>query len=214
ADGRARRPGGAAHLRRVRAPTRAGVAAGARALPARAARGAVGRLRLPRAADDRRPRPAPAREARARPRRASLHRHRPRRRLPLRRSVRRVSGVGVRLSLALLAVVVAALGVVYVVVVPSLEGRLVGSRMSQVKRAAAALSRELPANRFDWPDFLDAAEAEAPVRVVVYDVIGPPTTLVVVGDTRGDRSTDVAGDRIALAAATRQRPASGTVVRG
>jgi len=128
--------------------------------------------------------------------------------------VRRVSGVGVRLSLALLAVVVAALGVVYVVVVPSLEGRLVGSRMSQVKRAAAALSRELPANRFDWPDFLDAAEAEAPVRVVVYDVIGPPTTLVVVGDTRGDRSTDVAGDRIALAAATRQRPASGTVVRG
>ncbi len=48
-----------------------------------AARGAVGRLRLPRAADDRRARAAPTGEARGRPARAGADPHRARRRLPL-----------------------------------------------------------------------------------------------------------------------------------
>ena len=76
----------AADLRRVRAPAHARLAPGPRLYPRAAAAGALGRLRVPRAADDRRPRPASAREARARPARAGVHPHRARRRLPLPRA--------------------------------------------------------------------------------------------------------------------------------
>ena len=44
--------------------------------------------------------------------------------------------VGTRLSLALLLVVAIALGVVYLAVVPSLEKRLVNTRISQLEVAA------------------------------------------------------------------------------
>ena len=67
-----------------------------------AARGALGRLRLPRAAHDRRPHPAPAREARARPARAGADPHGARRRLPLPGPVTALlRSVGARLALAL-----------------------------------------------------------------------------------------------------------------
>jgi signal transduction histidine kinase len=124
----------------------------------------------------------------------------------------RFSGVGARLGLALLVVLAGALGLVYLIVVPSLENRLVNSRLSQLERSADGLSHELPADRFRWPDFLDSASESANARVVVYDYVGPPTALVVVGDSRGARSTDVAQDRLALKSATSLRPVSGTVI--
>ena len=126
--------------------------------------------------------------------------------------MRRFSGVGARLGLALLVVLAGALGLVYLIVVPSLESRLVDSRLSQLQRAADGLARELPADRFRWPDFLDSASESANARVVVYDYLGPPTVLVVVGDSRGARSTDVENDRLALRSASGQAPASGTVI--
>ena len=113
--------------------------------------------------------------------------------------MRRFSGVGARLGLALLAVLAGALGLVYLIVVPSLQNRLVNSRLSQLQRASDGLARELPADRFRWPDFLDSAAESANARVVIYDYLGPPTALVVVGDSRGTRSTDVERDRLALA---------------
>jgi signal transduction histidine kinase len=124
----------------------------------------------------------------------------------------RFSGVGARLGLALLVVLAGALGLVYLIVVPSLEDRLVNSRVSQLERAADGLARELPADRFRWPDFLDSASESANARVVVYDHLGPPTALVVVGDSRGARSTDVENDRLALKSATTEGPTSGTVI--
>ena len=48
--------------------------------------------------------------------------------------MRRFSGVGARLGLALLAVLAGALGLVYLIVVPSLQNRLVNSRLSQLER--------------------------------------------------------------------------------
>ena len=98
-----------------------------------------------------------------------------------------------------------ALGLVYLIVVPSLQNRLVDSRLSQLKRASDGLARELPADRFRWPDFLDSAAESANARVVIYDYLGPPTALVVVGDSRGTRSTDVERDRLALRAASTGR---------
>jgi two-component system, OmpR family, sensor kinase len=124
----------------------------------------------------------------------------------------RFTGVGARLGLALLVVLAGALALVYLIVVPSLENRLVDSRLSQLEHSADGLARELPSDRFRWPDFLESASESANARVVVYDQLGPPSALVVVGDSRGGRSTDVGNDRVALRTASTLRPASGTVI--
>jgi signal transduction histidine kinase len=128
--------------------------------------------------------------------------------------VRRLfSGVGSRLALALLVVLAGALALVYLIVVPSLESRLVNARVSALERAAPEIARELPANRIQWPDFLEAASAGANARVVVYDTIGPPTALVVAGDSQGFRSSDIQHDPLALRTAERRVPVNGTVTR-
>ena len=107
---------------------------------------------------------------------------------------RLVSGVGARLGLALFVVLAGALALVYLIVVPSLESRLTHSRLSQLGVAAPGIVRELPSDRLRWPDFLEAASASANARVVVYDTVGPPTALVVVGDSQGFNSTDAQRD--------------------
>jgi signal transduction histidine kinase len=125
--------------------------------------------------------------------------------------VSQFSGVGARLGLALFVVLAGALALVYLIAVPSLENRLVNSRVSQVEQAAAGLARDLPSDRFRWPDFLESASGSANARIVVYDYLTPPSALVVVGDSRGARSSDVERDRLALRAAQTLLPASGTV---
>jgi signal transduction histidine kinase len=127
---------------------------------------------------------------------------------------RLVSGVGARLGLALFVVLAGALALVYLIVVPSLESRLTHSRLSQLGVAAPGIVRELPSDRLRWPDFLEAASASANARVVVYDTVGPPTALVVVGDSQGFNSTDAQRDPIALQAAERRERADGTTDRG
>ena len=96
-----------ADVRRVRAPADARRAAGQGLQPPGAAPGDLGRLGVPRAADDRRPRAPSAREDRAGPERAELI-------LTVRgagyrfaRAVKPFRTVGARLSLALLVVVAA-----------------------------------------------------------------------------------------------------------
>ncbi|HZO63066.1 MAG TPA: HAMP domain-containing sensor histidine kinase [Gaiellaceae bacterium] len=123
------------------------------------------------------------------------------------------AGVGTRLVLALLAVLAGAFALVYLIVVPSLEDRLVASRLRALERAAPGIARELPADRFRWPDFIEAASASANARVVVYDTVGPPTALVVAGDSQGFRSSDVERDALALRAAVRRVAAAGTTTR-
>ena len=124
--------------------------------------------------------------------------------------MKRLSGVGARLGLALFVVLAGALALVYAIVVPSLESRLVDSRVAQVKRAAEGVVRELPANRAEWPDFLENAATSANARIVVFDYTGPPAALLVVGDSHGVSSTDVENDGLALRAAIDLTPASGT----
>ncbi len=126
---------------------------------------------------------------------------------------RLVSGVGARLGLALLVVLAGALAFIYLAVVPSLESRLTDSRLTELDRAAPGIARELPADRFAWPDFLGASSASANARVVVYDTVGPPTALVVAGDSQGFKSTDVQIDPIALRAAERRQSSRGTTTR-
>jgi signal transduction histidine kinase len=127
---------------------------------------------------------------------------------------RAFSGVGARLALALVVVLAGALAIVYLIVVPSLESRLINGRLVELKRAAPGIARELPSDRFRWPDFLAAAAASANARVVVYDTVGPPTALVVQGDSQTIGSSDVQRDPIALDAAERRRTTSGTTTHG
>ncbi len=122
----------------------------------------------------------------------------------------RLSGVGARLGLALFVVLAGALALVYAIVVPSLESRLVSARVDEVELAAAGIARELPANRAEWPDFLESASTSANARVVVFDYAGPPSALLVVGDSHGASSSDVGDDRIALRAAVSLKATSGT----
>jgi signal transduction histidine kinase len=85
--------------------------------------------------------------------------------------------VGARLSLALLAVVALVLGLVYLIVVPSLRSRLIDTRLNDLARAAPKLVREYNRNQRD-PDFFSNAAASSNARVVLLSVLTQsPTTL-------------------------------------
>ncbi len=123
--------------------------------------------------------------------------------------------VGARLSLALVLVVAGALVIVYLVVVPSLESRLVNSKLSQLERSAPTLARQLEARPFD-PDFTDNAAATANARVVLFAPLSqaPPTLSVLDDSRRGVNSADVENDPIALRASLTLERQEGTVTRG
>ena len=87
--------------------------------------------------------------------------------------------VGARLSLALLAVVALVLGLVYLIVVPSLRNRLIDAKLNDLARAAPKLVREYEHHRHD-PDFLSNADASTNARVILLSVLtqSPPTVTV------------------------------------
>src|SRR5436309_13860675 len=78
--------------------------------------------------------------------------------------------VGARLSLALVGVVALALGLVYLIVVPSLRQRLIDTKMNELRQAAPQVAKIAPRTPFEpWPDFLERASSIAEgARVVVY----------------------------------------------
>ena len=122
--------------------------------------------------------------------------------------------VGARLSLALLLVVAGALGFVYLFVVPSLQSRLISSRLHQLDSAAKTLAHQYRIET-PVPDVSDAA-GTINARVVLFAVLsdGPPAELDVRDDSRSSgHSLDVVDDPIAVKAATTHRRARGTVER-
>ena len=122
-------------------------------------------------------------------------------------------GVGVRLSLALLLVVALALGIVYAIVVPQLEHRLVAAKLNQLEHSAPSIARRLPLNRLLWDDYASNVAANANARVVIFDVVSPPRTLFVAGDSNPVSSADVERDAIAEQAALSLTVTRGTVTR-
>ena len=121
--------------------------------------------------------------------------------------------VGARLSLALLVVVAVALGVGYLIVVPSLRSRLVDSKVSQLERAVAILGRDYLKSA-NAQLFADNAAETFNARVIVFQPFAPsPPTLVAQADS-SQNSSDVTNDPIALEAASSARGiAHGTVER-
>ena len=124
--------------------------------------------------------------------------------------------VGARLGLGLAIVVAAALVLVDVIVVPSLERNLVDDKLAQLTEAAPAIgSRLLNTPRETLDDAIQTAASSADARVIYFTALtyNPPSILVA-GDSFPVTSTDVEDDPIALRAFAEERPVNGTVTTG
>jgi two-component system, OmpR family, sensor kinase len=120
--------------------------------------------------------------------------------------------VGARLSIALAVVVAAALGLVDVIVVPSLERNLVHAKIAQLRRAVPGIrSQIIPAVTDPDPVLQDAA-ASANARVSVFSELDRDT-LLPSADSNLSTSADLVDDPLALRAVRLGRLVSGTVVR-
>jgi signal transduction histidine kinase len=128
----------------------------------------------------------------------------------------RLQSVGARLSLALLLVVAGALAVVYLIVIPSLEDRLVQSREQQAGRISDDFARRLRrSGLFDSQQTAEEIASTYNVRAVVYQVDNTsPLTLSVIADAGGGGAAeDVGDDPVARRAAATLRAQRGTVTR-
>lgn len=124
--------------------------------------------------------------------------------------------VGARLGLGLAVVVAAALGLVDLIVVPSLERNLVAAKLAQLEEAAPAVgSKLLNSSSFSLDDNIKAAEASANARVIYFMALTySPPRLSVYADSSPVTSADVEDDGLALRAFADDRPVSGTVTSG
>src|SRR3954451_9368038 len=123
--------------------------------------------------------------------------------------------VGARLSLALLGVVALVLGLVYLIVVPSLRTRLVDARLNDLGAAARTLADEYRHNQHD-PDFFSNAAASTNARVVLMGVVSQSPTLVTPGPSSlpGRSVHEFTDDPVATRSAQTSRLERGKVERG
>jgi two-component system, OmpR family, sensor kinase len=132
----------------------------------------------------------------------------------------RFRSVGGRLSIvlstALLLVVAGVLGVVYFVVVPSLEDRLTDGRQSQVRELSDDLASRLPFDQTTWQPFAEQFASTSNARVVILTVFeNTPLMLSVAADAGGggEDATELGDDPIAREAASTGDHAEGIVTR-
>ncbi len=128
-------------------------------------------------------------------------------------------GIRVKLALALLGIVGGALFAAYVIVVPSLERRLVAAKLDQQQSDAEALAVNYATfeaqNNLRLGDFVDGAAFVANSRVVVFSVAGsaPEMHLVSLADSSAVGGTEMAQNSTALAAAEAVRTVRARVRR-
>jgi signal transduction histidine kinase len=124
--------------------------------------------------------------------------------------------VGTRLSLALLLVVAAALGIVYLAVVPSLESRLVNGRVSQLEQAARRLAPEA-AKSAAPQDFVDTEAHDIGARVMIFQPSSVPGGVAVgspiAESSQFQSSQDATNDPVASRALKSRHLEHGTVTR-
>jgi signal transduction histidine kinase len=124
-------------------------------------------------------------------------------------------GIRTRIVLVLVGIVAGALGTAYMIVVPSLEKRLVDARLDQLEPLATRMARSLSEDRLLWQERVEDFAAVTNTRVVAYDVLSTnQPELVVVADSRRRSSRDVAVDEVARAAFASGRVERGRVVKG
>ena len=126
-----------------------------------------------------------------------------------------IRGIRLRLALALLLVVAGALGVVYLIVVPSLEDRLVDAKLSQLEEDANTVVAGLQPELTTQQSYAEVAASIVNARAVIFHVI--PTTpqlLTIFGDSNTFSSVDIERDPLAARAALTGITQRGTVERG
>src|SRR5262249_7928380 len=110
-------------------------------------------------------------------------------------------GFRTRMVIVLVGIVAGALGTAYMIVVPSLERRLVEARLEQLAKVGVPLARKLPDDTHVWQDRVESYQVETNARVVAFSVLSKNrSTLAVLADPRTKSSRDVARDQVALAA--------------
>ena len=80
-------------------------------------------------------------------------------------------GIRTRIVLVLVGIVAGALGTAYMIVVPSLERRLVDARLEQLASLGAPLARKLPEDTLLWQDRVESYQVETNARVVAFGVL-------------------------------------------
>jgi signal transduction histidine kinase len=123
-----------------------------------------------------------------------------------------LKGIRLRLALALSLVVAGAQGIVYLIVVPSLEADLVSAKLDQLEAGVKVAVNGYGDNATTPQVFAEAASTVYNARAVVYTPV--QDQLFVVGDFPNTSSLDVERDPIALRAARSGRLQRGTVERG
>jgi two-component system, OmpR family, sensor kinase len=118
----------------------------------------------------------------------------------------RLRSVGAQLSLALLVILAAGLAFVYLIVVPSLEERLVDGKLDQLASAAPRIAQQYRTAAIR-SDVLEDAEASTNARVLVYGEIG--RGLLTVLEDSGEEAGSYEDDRVAA-----QALEDGTLTRG
>jgi signal transduction histidine kinase len=121
--------------------------------------------------------------------------------------------VGARLGLALAVVVAAALILVDLIVVPSLERNLIAAKLTQLEEEAPTVGlRLLRSSSFTLDDTIQSAQQSSDARVVYFTPLTyNPPKLSVYGDSGPVTSPDVENDQVALRAFAERRRTSGTV---
>ncbi len=121
-----------------------------------------------------------------------------------------IRGIRLRLALALLLVVAGALGVVYLIVVPSLEAELVSAKLDQLEDHASTLARGYQNDLGSLSEqvYAEAGASVIEARVVIYAPL--EQSLLVLGDSDTSSSLDVERDPIALRAVETGKRQSGT----
>ena len=118
-------------------------------------------------------------------------------------------GIRIRIVLVLVGIVAGALGTAYMIVVPSLERRLVDARLEQLSSVGAPLARKLPEDTLLWQDRVESYQVETNARVVAFGVLSKNRqALSVVADSRTKSSRDVQNDPSARCAPCRKSTAA------
>jgi two-component system, OmpR family, sensor kinase len=124
--------------------------------------------------------------------------------------------LGVKLALVLFGVVAGALAIVYLMVVPRLESRLVDAKIRQLERPPAPLLvshvGESAGDGVALRDAVDVASANLNARVVVFRRIGEGD-LLLHADSSAVAERDITEDPVVLEASATLRPAEGRVRR-
>ncbi len=124
-------------------------------------------------------------------------------------------GIRVRIALALAGIVAAALGAAYVIVIPSLEQRLVDARLDELERLAVPLAHDLPSDQFDWFTPVERWALRTNSRVVAFDILTRnPPALSVIADSQGSVSEDADNAPVAISALENGKVERGQTITG